>query len=106
MKNIEKKLLIAVCVCLLFFQSFVVYKLMDKIKQIIICVEYEVARMGNALNFDYKIVRIDKFPSIDDMDLKIAFYAGEGWELVSTGTESVDSSHSVVDLIFKREKEN
>jgi predicted nucleotide-binding protein (sugar kinase/HSP70/actin superfamily) len=106
MKNIEKKLWIAVCLCLVSVQSFVAYKFMDAIKKHLTCLEYEVERMGNALNFDYKIVRINKFPSVADMELKIAFYTGEGWELVSTSTESVDSSHSVVDLIFKREKEN
>jgi hypothetical protein len=64
----------------------------------------EVSTIGDVIYFDYKIVRINKFAAVADIESELALYGDQGWELVNTHMLNMNGLHTVVDYIFKREK--
>jgi hypothetical protein len=77
---------------------------MNSVKKGLKGVEKEIASIGNAVHFDYKILRINKFAAVADIESELAIYGDQGWELVNTHMLNMNGSHTVVDYIFKRER--
>jgi hypothetical protein len=104
-----KKLNIKGALCALLLVSLsqvsIAEGFMDSVKKGMKTVEKEITSIGDVDYFDYKIVRINKFAAVADIESEIEIYGDLGWELVNTHMLNMNGSYTVIDFIFKRKQE-
>lgn len=105
MKKLNVKSVACALLLISFSQVSVAEGFMSSMKQGLKGVEKKMESMGHVTTFEYKIVRINKFAAVADIESEIATYGDVGWELVNTHMLNMNGTHTIVDYIFKRKQE-
>jgi hypothetical protein len=90
---------------ILFCQILVVSQFGRDVALTLQDVRQEIKSIGNAVDLEYKVVRIRIDTSTDDMESELADCDHEGWELVSKHMLNMNGTYTVIDFIFKRKQE-